>query len=121
MNAMLRVDIQSSPPAVTLVCCGRIVLGVEAETLRCMAMSRAERLVLVEMSRVYAIDAAGLGLLVELHQWAQKRGASLVVANPSLRPRQLMRLTNLDQVLHLAGADGGVAGRDAKEWRFMTA
>lgn len=118
---MLRVDIQSTPPAVTLVCSGRIVLGVEAETLRCMAMSRPERLLLLEMSRVHAIDAAGLGLLVELHQWAQKRAASLVIANPSSRPRQLMRLTNLDQVLHLAGVDGGAAGRDAKEWSIMTA
>lgn len=118
---MLRVEIHSAPPVVTLVCSGRIVLGVETETLRCMAMSRPERLLLLDMSRVQAIDAAGLGLLVELHQWAQKRAASLVIANPPSRARQLMRLTNLDQVLHLAGADSRVAGRDAKEWSVMTA
>jgi len=118
---MLRVDVQSAPPTVTLFCSGRIVLGVESETLRCVVMSRPERELLLEMSRVRGMDAAGLGLLVELHQWAHSRAARLVIANLSDRSRELIRLTNLDQVLYLASAEGEAVGCDSKEWRTMTA
>ncbi len=115
---MLKVDIHSAPPVVTLVCLGRIVLGVEAETLRCMATSRPEGEVLLEMSGIYAIDAAGLGLLVELHQWAQQRSARLTIANPSLPAHRLIALTSLDRVLHICGAP---LGADCDEWQTMTA
>jgi anti-anti-sigma factor len=117
---MLRIDIQSEPPAVTLVCAGRLVLGVEAETLRCMAMSRPERNVLLELSRVDGIDAAGLGLLIELHRWAERRAASLTVANPSPAAHRLLVLTNLDRVLRIAGGSSGDA-RECDDWRSMTA
>ena len=76
---MLKVEIQSAPPAVALLCAGRIVLGVEAETLRCMTTARQERHVLLEFSRVNAIDAAGLGLLVALHRWPAVRQAASAV------------------------------------------
>ncbi len=72
---MLTVNVQSSPPAVTLLCHGRIVLGVEAETLRCMAISRPERQVVVDLQGVYAMDAAGLGLLASCT--AGRRSASV--------------------------------------------
>ena len=39
---MLRIDIHAVDPNVTLRCWGRIVLGLELETLRCMATSRTE-------------------------------------------------------------------------------
>jgi anti-anti-sigma factor len=100
---MLRIEIQSAPPVVKLLCSGRIVLGVEAETLRCMAMSRTERCVVVDLRQVQTMDAAGLGLLVELHCRALERGCLLTVANPSLCVRRLMALTNLESVLQLAG------------------
>jgi len=106
---------------VKLICSGRIVLGVESETLRCIAMSRPEREVLLEMSCVRGLDAAGLGLLVELHQSAQNRAARLVIANPSERSRELIRLTNLDQVLTLARVEGEPAECDSEEWRILTA
>jgi anti-anti-sigma factor len=119
---MLKVDIQSAPPVVTLICSGRIVLGVEAETLRCATKSRAERHLLLELSRVHTIDAAGLGLLVELHVWAQQRSARLSVANPSLPARRLIALASLDRVLHFTGLPPeafDASGSD--EWQTMTA
>ncbi len=116
---MLRVEIESVPPAVTLVCSGRLVLGVEAETLRCMATSRPECNVSLELSRVHSIDAAGLGLLVELHHWTRQRAASLTIANPSPTAYRLLALTSLDRVLHITGSD--VASRECDEWRTMTA
>ena len=116
---MLRVEIESVPPAVTLVCSGRLVLGVEAETLRCMATSRPERDVLLDLSRVHSIDAAGLGLLVELHHWARQHAASVIIANPSQAAYRLLALTSLDRVLRIAGSDS--VERESEEWRTMTA
>ncbi len=116
---MLRVEIESLPPAVTLVCSGRLVLGVEAETLRCMATARPECNVSLELSRVHSIDAAGLGLLVELHHWMRQRAASLTIANPSPAASRLLALTSLDRVLHITGSDS--VGRQSEEWRTMTA
>ena len=118
---MLRIEIQSAPPAVTLVCSGRLVLGVETETLRCVATSRPERDVLLDLSRVLGIDAAGLGLLVELHHWAQERSASLTIANPSLPAHRLLGLTGLDRVLRIAGMAATSAAGDSDEWQMMTA
>ena len=117
---MLRIDIQSAPPAVTLVCSGRLVLGVETETLRCTATSRPERDVWLELSRVHTIDAAGLGLLIELHQWAQQRAANLIIANPSSPAHRLFALTSLDRVLRIAGPAAASAG-ESDEWQMMTA
>ena len=119
---MLRVDIQSAPPFVTLICSGRIVLGVEAETLRCMATSRPERHLSLQLSQVHAIDAAGLGLLVELQQWAQSRRGILTIANPSPRVLKLIMLTRLHRVLHLSGLSfETISPRDPEEWQIMTA
>ena len=110
---MLKVDIQSAPPAVTLFCAGRMTLGVEAETLRCVVTSRAERHVLLEMSKVRGIDAAGLGLLVELHHWARRHAANLVIVNPALRTYRIIALAGLDQVLNISLPVGGFQDADS--------
>lgn len=102
---MLTVNVQSAPPIVTLTCGGRLVLGVEAETLRCVAVSRPEHQVILNLQDVSTMDAAGLGLLVELHCWAQERSAELTIVNPSLPVRRLMALTNLESVLDVEEAE----------------
>ncbi len=89
------------PPTVTLVCHGRIVLGVEAETLRCIAISRQERRVVVDLQHVYGMDAAGLGLLAELHCWARQRAGRLSITRPSPCVQRLVSLTGLDSVLDI--------------------
>ena len=106
---MLKVDIKNAPAAVTLRCSGRVVLGVEAETLRCITMLRQEPHVALDMSEVRAIDAAGLGLLVELHQWAGRRSGRLSIANPSASAYKLIAMTRLDQVLELVGEPAELA------------
>jgi anti-anti-sigma factor len=96
---MLRIDIQTMYPNVTLRCTGRLVLGLEAETLRCMATSRHEPCVTLDLRGIHTLDAAGLGLLVELQCWAQHQKKSLRIAEPSACVRRLIALTNLHSVL----------------------
>ena len=85
-------------------CHGRLVLGLEAETLRCIATSRPEHRVIVDLHDVRCMDASGLGLLVELHCWAQQRAGELRISNPSLPVRRLLALTNLESVLEIGSA-----------------
>jgi anti-anti-sigma factor len=101
---MLTVYVQNSPSAATLLCHGRIVLGVEAETLRCIANARPERHVVVDLQHVYGMDAAGLGLLVELHCRARQRARWLSIANPCMHVQRLLELTGLDSVLDVKGS-----------------
>lgn len=116
---MLTVNVQSAPPTVTLLCQGRIVLGVEAETLRCIAASRPECHVVIDLRDVYGMDASGLGLLVELYCRARERSGCLSVANPSPLVRRLMALTNLESVLEFEGLQD--EDLDPCERRAMTA
>ncbi len=108
-----------------LVCSGRIVLGVETETLRCMVTSRAERYLFLDMAQVRALDAAGLGLLVDLQSWTQQRNCMMAIMNPSPQVRKLIALTNLHSVLQVAGpaADGvpHPCDSDADSQQAMTA
>jgi len=111
---MLRIDIHAARPNVTLRCSGRIVLGLEAETLRCMATSRSENCVTLDLGGIRALDAAGLGLLVELQCWAEHRKKALRIVRPSACVRKLIALTNLQSVLQVGGSQrfGGVEDCD---------
>jgi anti-anti-sigma factor len=103
---MLRVEIRSVPSIAKLYCSGRLVLGVEAETLRCMAAGRQERSLVVDLKQVQTIDAAGLGLLVELHCRALQNDGDFSVANASPWVRRLIALTNLESVLRFDDGAG---------------
>ncbi len=63
---------------------------------------------------------AGLGLLVELHCWAQERVGGLTIANPAPQIRRLMALTNLESVLEVTG-QSDEEEFDQGERRVMTA
>ena len=102
---MLRIDIQVVPHGATLRCSGRIVLGVEVEILRCIAEGRSEACLMLDLSEVHAMDAAGLGLLVELHCRARCRGQALKIVKASRCVHRLIALVSLQSVLEVAEAE----------------
>jgi anti-anti-sigma factor len=120
---MLRIDIHAARHSATLRCIGRIVLGVEIEILRCMAETRNEACLILDLSRVDAIDAAGLGLLVELYCGARSRNATLRITKASPCVRRIIELVNLHSVLEVeAGkADWGEDEAQSICGRSMTA
>jgi anti-anti-sigma factor len=117
---MLRVEVHAVPktatPTVTLRCSGKLVLGWESETLRYMAKSRTEACLILDLSGVQTADAAGLGLLVELHCWAQHSNRVLTLTNVSAGVRKLFSLTNLHSVFEIADEPADAA--DETESRF---
>ncbi len=115
---MLKIDVHDAKHTAVLHCSGRIVLGLEAETLRCMAESRTEACLVLDLSEVHAMDAAGLGLLVELHCRAQRRNQGLKIMNPSRCVRVLIALTNLQSVLEVGYAEDLTRGCGEARSRF---
>ena len=118
----MRVEIHTVPEAATLRCIGRIVLGVESEILRCMAESRGEACLVLDLARVHAMDAAGLGLLVELHCEALRRKRAMKIVRASRPVCTLMALTSLHSVLDVSGCEEAEFDGDCCfAERYMTA
>ena len=100
---MLRIDIQSDSCTATLKCSGRVVFGMELETLRSVALSRKERVLHIDLARVETVDASGLGLLVELQHWATVSGRSLQFTDASDFVARLVVLTPAAMRAHVPG------------------
>lgn len=102
---MLRIEIQSRNDVATLNCSGRVVFGVEAEMLRTMVLSRPESCVRINLARVEMIDAAGLGLLVELRNWATDTRRAFTLLDLSEQVWALVILTKLCASLDISYSD----------------
>jgi anti-anti-sigma factor len=102
---MLRIDIHVSNAMATLACSGRLVYGVETEMLRTMAQSWPEENLRVALSQVEQIDASGLGLLVELQNWADENRRTLTFVDLSEAVWRMIILTKLYASLEISYSD----------------
>jgi len=99
---MLRIDIQRNSSNATLRCRGRIVFGMEIETLRSVVQSRSEQILEIDLTGIATVDASGLGLLVELQHWANTHNRILYFTNASEFVTRLVFVTHLYNVLVIA-------------------
>ena len=102
---MLRIDIQSWNDVATLRCSGRVVYGVEVEMLRTMVQSRPEACVRINLAAVNQIDASGMGLLVELQNWAKATRRRVTFLDLSEPVWTLVILTKLCATLEISYSD----------------
>ena len=89
---------------VTLVYCkGRIAYGIEAAALSGEIAELAPQTgrIVIDLSGVEMIDAAGLGELVSVAVAAQASGCSITLAAPGDFIRRVLTLTNLTSVLEV--------------------
>ena len=87
-----------------VICCkGRIVYGIEAAALSGESAKLAPhtRRVVIDLSGVEMIDAAGLGALISVALTAQASQCSVKLAAPSNLIRQLLELTKLTSVFEV--------------------
>jgi anti-anti-sigma factor len=70
---------------------------------------RREMCVALDLVQVSSLDAAGLGLLVELHHSLAACGKKLTFARISPRVRRTIRLVNLHRVLNLPDGHAAAA------------
>jgi anti-anti-sigma factor len=93
---MLKVTVEELSDAVILHCVGRIVRGEESAIL-CAAVRRHGRDIILDLSGVEGIDAAGMGALIAL----QAAGVYLKLSNPTKPVREALRLTKLESVFEI--------------------
>src|SRR6266436_8529461 len=93
---MLTVTLKESDDGVVLQCQGRIVRGDETAIL-CAAVGQHRRDVILDLTRVDAIDAAGIGSLVSL----QASGIYLKLLNPTEQVREVLRVTRLESIFEI--------------------
>ena len=101
---MLSLKKQNLGETTIVRCSGRIVFP-DAQCLRAavLQLPRTRKLVL-DMSDVITVDAAGLGALVSLYHWARNDRTELKLMNVSSRLQTLLRMTRLDEVLEICSA-----------------
>jgi anti-anti-sigma factor len=85
--------------AASLECPPELIRGQEDRLLTLLLPIIEHNDLVLDMSRVATIDAAGIGLLVFLRQYAERAGNTLMLINPSHRVQEMLSLVHLDDVL----------------------
>ncbi len=98
---MLTITTETLDDVVILHCLGRIVCGYET-ILLCSALHQAGRNIVLDMAKVDAIDAAGIGALVSL----QAAGIYLKLMNPTQPVQEILKVTNLDSIFEICESHG---------------
>jgi len=99
LGSMLKVDVQTFDRSVQLKITGRLVHGDESDLLIQTVDIRTEPSVLIDLSELESVDAAGLGTLVFLQHQLELEGRELVLLSPPEYLLSLLRLTGLEGVL----------------------
>jgi len=93
---VLSVTVKDLGDVVTLFCKGTIVSGAEAAIL-CAAVRQYGRNLILDLSEVDGIDAAGVGALIAL----QSAGVYFRLKHLAQRVRETLRLRGVDSVLEI--------------------
>ena len=98
---MLRIHKRNLDNVAVFCLEGRIVNG-ETEDLRAAIYSQSNtRTIVLDLSRVSAIDASGLGLLLELRRYAQSQGIHFKLMRVTNMVRRVFEVTRLDSVFEV--------------------
>ena len=108
---MLKVHTRKLGNVAVLCLQGRIVNG-EAASLRnavdsqINAVSSETRagVVVLDLARVSAVDASGLGLMLQLRKETESRGSRFKLMNASKLVRRVLEITRLDSVFEVTSA-----------------
>jgi anti-anti-sigma factor len=101
---MLKIHTKNSEAFTVLSLQGQVVTG-ETEILRTavQSLSRTSAVVL-DLARVSAIDAHGLGVLLQLREWTIAKGMRFELMNVSNPMSKIFEITRLDTVFHITSS-----------------
>jgi anti-anti-sigma factor len=101
---MLKVHEKNLGNVAILCVQGRIVNG-ETEILRKAVRSLSDvSAVILDLARVTAVDAGGLGVMLELRQQAELKGIRFELMNVTQWVRRVLEVTRLDSVFQITSA-----------------
>jgi anti-sigma B factor antagonist len=109
---MLKVQAEKLGTVTILHFQGRIVNGIATTTLReaVFAQTRASAVVL-NLTQVDLIDAAGLGALLELREWTQSKRIEFRLMNVTRLVQDVLEITRLDSVFEITSQEIVPTGR----------
>ena len=105
---MLKIHTRNLGDVAVVSVQGRIVNGETASLREAVGSEVAARpqsrgrAIVLDLARVSALDASGLGLMLELREQAERKGICLRLANASSFVRRIFEVTRLDSVFELA-------------------
>jgi anti-anti-sigma factor len=92
---MLTLKIQNLGDVTVFRCAGRITAD-DVDGLRKAVQAQSQlRVAVLDLAEISAVDAAGLGMLAGLRNWAKSAGKQLKLMNIVPRVDQVLELTNL--------------------------
>jgi anti-sigma B factor antagonist len=98
---MLQVHAKNLETFIVLCVQGQIVTG-ETDVLRSAFKSLPDtRRVVLDLAKANIVDAHGLGVLIDLRQRAQAKGARFELMNVSQPLRRIFEITRLDSVFDI--------------------
>jgi anti-anti-sigma factor len=100
-ETMFEVSIQNLGDVTIFHCKGRLTFGDEDTLLNAVSSQQRLRLAVLDLAEVTAVDAAGLGMLVSLRNWARSRGVALKLMNLTPWVQDSLELTKLKSAFEI--------------------
>ena len=101
----LKINTTIQDQTAILACEGQIVRGEEINVLYGKVILQHCPTVVLDLSAVTRIDAAGLGVLVACYQALRANNQRLVLQNPNWSAQELLRRTNLHLLFEIEHSD----------------
>jgi anti-anti-sigma factor len=95
---MLRIESERPDATVILRVAGPLQAGEPAAVLREQArrwLARGARVLALDLSAVLAMDAGGIGALLDIRRAAETAGGEVVLLRPARRVRHLLAISGL--------------------------
>ncbi len=103
---MLKVHAKKLGTVAILCLQGRIVRGETAALRNAVQAQSSVGTVILDLTRVTAIDAGGLGVMLQLREQAQARGIDLKLMNVTKLVNRVLEITRLNSVFQVtSGAE----------------
>ncbi|HEV7218918.1 MAG TPA: STAS domain-containing protein [Terriglobales bacterium] len=116
---MLTAHVEKLKDVAIVKCVGRLVRGEGVRVLKNVVVSGNDtRVIVLDLSDVESVDAAGLTALVSLHHWSRSRNIELKLINPSRFVLEMLDRTKLSSVLRVSSfhdALVAIVGSDCSE------
>jgi anti-sigma B factor antagonist len=110
---MLEIQNQQLPPdIVVLNITGRITLGGESKQLDWAVDSlvgEGKKKVIFDLSKVTSVDSTGIGIIVMSAGKLKKAGGQLRVAGANPHVEEVLKMTNVDQIVGLHSTTAAAA------------
>ena len=107
---MLKIHTRNLGDVAVVSVQGRIVNGETASLREAVGSEFAARpqsrgrAIVLDLARVSAVDASGLGLMLELREQAERRGVRFKLMNVTKFVKRIFEVTRLDSVFEVSSA-----------------